>query len=127
MSQPSPRTLTRTTLTRAAVGLALVAPLALAGAPTASAATTTEMATQVITLVNAQRTKAGCSAFRVSTALNTAARLHSADMAKYDYFSHPPATAARRGSGSARRSTTTAPPRTSRPARPAPSRSSPRG
>ena len=42
----------------------------------------------MITLVNAQRTKAGCSPFRVSTALATAARLHSADMARYSYFSH---------------------------------------
>ena len=82
------RTDLRTSLTRAAVCVALAAPLALGAAPTASAATTSELARQVITLVNAQRTKAGCSPFRVSTALATAARLHSADMARYSYISH---------------------------------------
>jgi uncharacterized protein YkwD len=78
----------RTTLTRAAVGLAVAAPLALATAPTASAATNAEMARQVITLVNRERAKVKCSPLRIGTALGKAAQLHSADMAKYNYFSH---------------------------------------
>jgi uncharacterized protein YkwD len=82
---PSPL---RSTLTRAAVCVAVAAPLALATAPTASAATTTEMANQVVTLVNAERKKAKCAPLRNTPALARAARGHSADMAKYSYFSH---------------------------------------
>jgi uncharacterized protein YkwD len=82
---PSPL---RSTLTRAAVCVAVAAPLALATAPTASAATTTEMARQVVTLVNAERKKAKCAPLRNTPALARAARGHSADMAKYSYFSH---------------------------------------
>ncbi len=78
----------RRSLARAAVCVAVAAPLALATAPTASAATTTELAKQVITLVNAERKKARCAPFRVSPALTRAAKGHSADMAKYSYFSH---------------------------------------
>ena len=78
----------RTALTRAAVCVAVAAPRALASAPASSAATTGEMATQVITLVNAERKKVGCGALRTSPALRRAAQLHSADMAKYNYFSH---------------------------------------
>ena len=92
---PSPvrSTLTRTTLIRFAVGLAVAAPLALATAPTASAATASaatdaQMARQVITLVNRERAKVKCSPLRIGTALGKAAQLHSADMAKYNYFSH---------------------------------------
>ncbi len=78
----------RTSLTRAAIGLAVAAPLALATAPPASAATNAEMARQVITLVNRERAKVKCSPLRIGTALGKAAQLHSADMAKYSYFSH---------------------------------------
>ena len=78
----------RTTVIRAAVCVAVASPLALACAPSASAATNAELAKQVITLVNAQRTKVGCSPLRSSVALGKAAQLHSADMAKYNYFSH---------------------------------------
>ena len=77
-----------TTLTRAAVCVAVAAPLTLAAAPSANGTTTSEMATQVITLVNAQRKKVGCGPLRTGTALGKAAQLHSADMARYNYFSH---------------------------------------
>ncbi len=56
--------------------------------PPASAATNADLEKQVITLVNAERRKVGCAGMRTGTALRTAARLHSADMAKYRYFSH---------------------------------------
>jgi uncharacterized protein YkwD len=78
----------RSSLTRAAVCVAVAAPLALATAPTASAATTTEMARQVVTLVNAERKKAKCAPLRSTPSLARAALGHSADMAKYSYFSH---------------------------------------
>ncbi len=78
----------RTSLARAAVCVALAAPVALVTAPSANAATTSEMAKQVITLVNAERKKVKCAPFRVSPALGRAARGHSADMARYSYFSH---------------------------------------
>ncbi len=83
----SHRTL-RTSLVRAATCVALAAPLALAAAPSASATTTTDLAKQVIVLVNAERKKVGCAPVRTGTALGTAARLHSVDMARYSYFSH---------------------------------------
>ena len=83
----TPRPL-RTVLVRAATCAALAAPLALVSAPPASAATNADLEKQVITLVNAERRKVGCAGMRTGTALRTAARLHSADMAKYRYFSH---------------------------------------
>jgi uncharacterized protein YkwD len=43
---------------------------------------------QVVTLVNRARLAKGCRALRVDARLVTAARLHSADMATYHYFSH---------------------------------------
>ena len=43
---------------------------------------------QVLTLVNAERAKAGCRPVRASTALQRAAQAHSGDMASRDYFSH---------------------------------------
>ena len=43
---------------------------------------------QVLSLVNAERDKAGCNAVRSNSALNRAAQGHSADMAAQDYFSH---------------------------------------
>ncbi|HYN65640.1 MAG TPA: CAP domain-containing protein [Ornithinibacter sp.] len=84
MSHPSPRT----SLARAAVCVVLAAPLALATAPSAGATTTTDLAKQVVTLVNAERKKVKCAPLRTSPALTKAAKGHSADMAKYSYFSH---------------------------------------
>ena len=46
------------------------------------------VAAQVLTLVNAERAKAGCGALATSSALQAAAQGHSADMAANDYFSH---------------------------------------
>ena len=42
----------------------------------------------VVMLTNRERTKHGCAPLRVDSRLATAARRHSADMARYDYFSH---------------------------------------
>lgn len=42
----------------------------------------------VVKLTNSARAKAGCSALRTDRRLRTAARSHSTDMAKRDYFSH---------------------------------------
>lgn len=44
--------------------------------------------TEVVRLVNVARGAAGCAAVHVNARLATAARLHSADMARQDYFSH---------------------------------------
>jgi uncharacterized protein YkwD len=46
------------------------------------------VAGQVLSLVNAERAKAGCNAVRSNSALTRAAQGHSADMAAHDYFSH---------------------------------------
>jgi uncharacterized protein YkwD len=43
---------------------------------------------EVVRLVNVERTRAGCPAVRTDAQLATAARLHSEDMARQDYFSH---------------------------------------
>lgn len=43
---------------------------------------------QVLSLVNRERTAAGCPAIHVDARLATAARLHSQDMADQDYFDH---------------------------------------
>ncbi len=45
-------------------------------------------ATEVVRLVNVARAKAGCAAVHVDARLTTAARLHSEDMARRNYFSH---------------------------------------
>jgi uncharacterized protein YkwD len=42
----------------------------------------------VTDLVNKERAKVGCTALRTDERLRTAARAHSADMAKQNYFSH---------------------------------------
>jgi uncharacterized protein YkwD len=43
---------------------------------------------EVPSLTNAERHDAGCSALRLDTRLRTAARRHSAEMARFGYFSH---------------------------------------
>ena len=43
---------------------------------------------EVVTIVNTERAKAGCSAVTVDDRLTAAARGHSADMAARGYFSH---------------------------------------
>ena len=56
----------RTSLVRAAICVAWPAPLALTAAPSASATTTTDLAKQVVALVNAERKRVGCASVRVS-------------------------------------------------------------
>ncbi|MFQ6171053.1 CAP domain-containing protein [Oryzobacter sp. R7] len=46
------------------------------------------VAAEVVRLVNVERAKVGCVALRSDSRLATAARLHSEDMARQDYFSH---------------------------------------
>ncbi|HEX2497513.1 MAG TPA: CAP domain-containing protein [Actinomycetes bacterium] len=48
----------------------------------------TAIEASVVKLTNSARAKAGCSALRTDRRLRTAARSHSTDMAKRDYFSH---------------------------------------
>ncbi|MCU1410676.1 MAG: hypothetical protein JWR04_1383, partial [Rhodoglobus sp.] len=43
---------------------------------------------EVLTLVNAQRVANGCGSLTYDEGLASVARLHSADMAQRDYFSH---------------------------------------
>jgi len=45
-------------------------------------------ALEVLRLVNVERARVGCSAVRWEARLATAARLHSEDMARQNYFSH---------------------------------------
>jgi uncharacterized protein YkwD len=78
----------RTPVVRAATCVAVATSVTLSTAPTASATTTSDLAKQVITLVNAQRARAGCAPMRTSPRMTRAARLHSVDMARYRYFSH---------------------------------------
>lgn len=42
----------------------------------------------VVSMVNQERAKVGCAPLAVDSRLNTAARLHSEDMARRNYFSH---------------------------------------
>jgi uncharacterized protein YkwD len=51
-------------------------------------ATSSGVAAQVLSLVNAERLKAGCRSLASSSALQQAAQGHSVDMAANDYFSH---------------------------------------
>ena len=60
----------------------------LGGPPTAEAATAASAAEQMLTLVNAERSKAGCKPVRLDSRLNAATSKHSTDMATNNYFSH---------------------------------------
>lgn len=55
---------------------------------TATPAGNTSYEDQVVTLVNQERAKAGCTALTVDSRLVTAARGHSQDMATRNYFAH---------------------------------------
>ncbi|GAA2741209.1 hypothetical protein GCM10009868_06490 [Terrabacter aerolatus] len=55
---------------------------------TTSAPPPAEAAGQVVDLVNAARSRAGCAPVSVNPALRSAAQGHSDDMAARDYFSH---------------------------------------
>jgi uncharacterized protein YkwD len=56
--------------------------------PAAPANTLAAFEDEVLALTNAERAKVGCAALRLNTALRTAARNHSTDMARNNYFSH---------------------------------------
>ena len=56
------------------------------GPPAAEAAASP--AQEMLTLVNAERSKAGCAPVRLDARLNNAAAKHSTDMAANNYFSH---------------------------------------
>lgn len=71
-----------------AVAALALAASGLVGSAAVSGAATPTPAQQVLTLVNAQRAKAGCRALRVDLRLQRAALAHSVDMAKRRYFSH---------------------------------------
>jgi uncharacterized protein YkwD len=79
----------RRATTLAAIAGALLG-ASLMSATTANAATTTDasLEARVVTLTNQERAKVGCVALKTDSRLTTAARTHSADMAKYNYFSH---------------------------------------
>ena len=85
-TDPPARRHRRAVLVAGAATLLAVGPSTTA-APQADAATLTGQQ-QVIALVNAQRTKAGCRALTVDLRLARAAQAHSIDMARRRYFSH---------------------------------------
>ena len=74
------------TIARAASTTLLALSLSLSAPAVALAAETP--AQQMLTLVNAERAKAGCGAVRLNARLNTAATTHSRDMATKNFFSH---------------------------------------
>lgn len=82
-------TLIRRTGTLLAASAALLGGLLLGSSP-ASAVTSTDLSyeARVVKLTNDARLKHGCVALRVDSRLTTAARAHSTDMARYNYFSH---------------------------------------
>jgi uncharacterized protein YkwD len=60
-------------------------------APTTNAASKdkiTTMEDEVTSLINRERSKAGCGAVKIDERMRAAGRAHSADMAKNNYFSH---------------------------------------
>ena len=48
----------------------------------------TTMEDEVTSLINKERSKAGCGTVKIDERMRTAGRAHSADMAKNNYFSH---------------------------------------
>ncbi|MBT9256839.1 CAP domain-containing protein [Phycicoccus sp. MAQZ13P-2] len=75
---------------RSLLATALAAPLAVGAVVTAAPAQAAmqPLAQEVITRVNAERAKVGCSPLRASEALRRAAQAHSYDMRTKNYFSH---------------------------------------
>ena len=82
---PAPTTAAHTTTPAAALTSTAAAATTNVGT-TAAAGSTPE--DQVVTLVNAERAKAGCAALRVDSRLAAAAEAHSKDMVDRNYFSH---------------------------------------
>ena len=81
-------TTSRSLVVRGLLAAALTVPVGLVTAETASAVTSAELEGKVVSLVNAERRKAGCSNLRVDTRLWKAARKHSWNMRTKDFFSH---------------------------------------
>ncbi|MBM2621888.1 CAP domain-containing protein [Actinoplanes sp. LDG1-06] len=84
---------------KAVVAAAIIAIPTLVGAPAFAAATAeapkkvavadqAAYETEVVKLTNAERTARGCKALRIDDRLVTAARAHSTDMVKQNFFSH---------------------------------------
>jgi uncharacterized protein YkwD len=80
------RRVTRLTALTAAIVVATL--VGLAGPAAAATPTTASQEARVVQLVNAARAKAGCAPLRTNAQLTKAARGHSADMAKRNYFAH---------------------------------------
>jgi uncharacterized protein YkwD len=57
-------------------------------APSTAAPAPGGVTTQVVTLTNAERAKAGCGPLTVDATLTAVAQAHSQDMATSDYFDH---------------------------------------
>ncbi len=85
-------------------------------------ATTDPAVTEVVRLVNVARADAGCTALRLDARLARAARLHSEDMARQDYFSHTSLDGRTPWDRMRTQATRTARARTSPPATPRPPR-----
>jgi uncharacterized protein YkwD len=78
----------RSLVVRALLAAALALPVGLASAGSASAVTSLEMEKKVLSLVNAERRKVGCTNLRWDDRLWKAARKHSWNMRTKDFFSH---------------------------------------
>ncbi|ROP28389.1 CAP domain-containing protein [Couchioplanes caeruleus] len=84
-----PKTLVRRLATLALIPAAAFIGLVIAGAPAqAAVVSTSTLQTQVVSLSNQARVKAGCKALKVNAALLWAARGHSKYMAASGRFSH---------------------------------------
>ncbi|ROP32493.1 CAP domain-containing protein [Couchioplanes caeruleus] len=84
-----PKTLVRRLATLALIPAAAFIGLVIAGAPAqAAVVSTSTLQTQVVSLSNQARVKAGCKALKVNAALLWAARGHSKYMATSGRFSH---------------------------------------
>jgi uncharacterized protein YkwD len=57
-------------------------------APSTAPAPSGGVTTQVVTLTNAERAKAGCGPLAVNSTLTAVAQAHSQDMATHNYFDH---------------------------------------
>jgi uncharacterized protein YkwD len=70
------------------VALLLALPASVLLAPPASAATASRVERKIVTLLNRERARHGLPAVRLNRHLVDAARFHSAEMLRYDYFDH---------------------------------------
>ncbi|AGZ45535.1 CAP domain-containing protein [Actinoplanes friuliensis] len=82
------KTLVRRLATLAMIPAALIGMIAIAAPAEAATVSMTTLQTQVVSLSNAERVKAGCKGLRVNAELLWAARGHSKFMATTGKFSH---------------------------------------